>query len=310
VRPGPWVGVGAAALLEVAGCAAPAPPTNAWLEVEVVRGLGPEQGEAAARVEVVLDLTPSMAAPLQGESSSLEAARAGAAQLLRSVPLNVPATLVAFGSTGPACDAPPLVLGPEKGRPPVLALEAEQLTPGTEASLASTLDHVVAALKAENASEHTRVVVFTSLVPQCGGDLCAAAEKLLASGATLDLVVFGDRLVPACLRSFVVPGGPPASVLRRTDPEPVSYRLVAAPAGPVRDPLEGTAGERPVPVDAGPGVIELALTPPLDVPVVLSAGTLLRLRVIDFPGASPPVRDWVVETAAPPRGTSEATSSR
>ena len=308
MRPGSWIGLlAAAALLEVAGCAAPTPPSKAWLEVDVARGLASERGAKAARVEVVMDVTPSMAATTSGGSSSLEAARAGAAQLLRSIPFDVPATLVAFGSTGPACDAPPLVLGPEAGRPPVLALQAEQLTPATEASLASTLDSVVAALAAEKASEHPRVVVFTSLAPQCGGDLCAAAEKLLASGATLDLVVLGERLVPACLRSFVVRGGPPPSVERRTDPEPVSYRLVAAPAGPVRDPLEGTAGERPVPVDAGPGVVELALTPPLDVPVVLSAGTLLRLRVIDFPAASPPVRDWLVETAAPPP---EATSSR
>jgi hypothetical protein len=182
------------------------------------------------------------------------------------------------------------------------------LTPAAEASLASTLDSVATALAAEKVPEHTRVVVFTNLAPQCGGDLCAAGEKLVATGATLDLVVLGEGLAPACLRSFALWSGPPASVLRRTDPEPVSFRLVAAPAGPVRDPTEGVAGERPVAVDAGPGLIKLALTPPLDVPVVLSAGTLLRLRVIDFPETSPPARDWVVETAAPPPDTAEGAS--
>jgi hypothetical protein len=176
--------------------------------------------------------------------------------------------------------------------------------------LASTLDSVASALAAEKAAEHARVVVFTNLVSQCGGDLCAAGEKLLATGATLDLVVFGEGLVPDCLRSFSVWSGPPASVVRRTDPEPISFRLLAAPDGPVREPAEGVAGERPVQVDAGPGVVELALTPPLDVPVVLSAGSLLRLRVIDFPGASPPMRDWVVETAAPPPEFSDGASPR
>ncbi|HME68792.1 MAG TPA: hypothetical protein VKM54_02875 [Myxococcota bacterium] len=309
MRPGPWIRpLTAFALLGVAGCVAP-PPPKAWLEVDVARGLAPEPGEARpARVEVVMDVTPSMAAATRGKSSNLDAARAGAAQLLRSIPPDVPATLVAFGATGAACDASLLVLGPESGRPAVLALRAEELTPAAEASLASTLDSVATALAAEKVAERTRVVVFTDLVAQCGGDPCAAGEKLLATGATLDLVVLGDGSVPACLRSPVLPSGLPASVSRRTDTDPVSFRLVAAPAGPAREPTDGVAGERPVRVDAGPATVELALTPPLDVPVVLPAGTLLRLRVIDFPGASPPVRDWLVETAAPPADASQAAS--
>jgi hypothetical protein len=301
----------ASALLGLAGCLAPPPPPNAWLEVDVARGLSAGSETAApVRVEVVLDATPSMAVAARGRSSDLDAARAGAAQLLRALPPDVPATLVAFGVSGPACEAPPLVLGPESGRPAVLALRAEEMSPAAEASLASTLDSVAIALAEGKVAERTRVVVFTDLASQCGGDPCAAGEKLLATGATLDLVVLGEAQVPACLRSPVLPGGLPASVSRRTDADPVSFRLGAAPAGPARAPADGVAGERAMPVDPGPAMVELALTPPLDVPVVLSPATLLRLRVIDFPGASPPLRNWLVETAAPPAEASPAASPR
>lgn len=296
-------------LLGAAGCLPP-PPQQAWLEVEVARGLAPaEAGAAPARVEVVMDVTPGATPVARSRSPNLDAARAGAAQLLRSVPPDVPATLVALGANGPACEAPPLVLGPESGRPGVLALRAEELTPVAEASLASTLDSVAAALAAAQVAERTRVVVFSDFVAKCGGDPCAAGQKLLAAGATLDLVVLGGGPVPACLQSLAPPGGVPAAVARRTDPDPVSFRLVAAPAGPERETTDGVAGELPVRVDAGSAIVELALTPPLEVPVELSVGTLLRLRVIDFPGASPPVRDWLVESGAPPAEAPQAGSS-
>jgi len=279
------------------------------MEVDIARGLAAGPGTAApARVEVVLDVTPSMAAAARGKSSNLDAARAGAAQLLRALPPDVPATLVAFGVSGPACQAPPLVLGPESGRPAVLALRAEEMSPVAEASLASTLDSVAIALAEQEVAERTRVVVFADFASQCGGDPCAAGAKLLATGATLDLVVLGEAQVPACLRSPVLPGGLPASVSHRTDANPVSFRLMAAPAGPARAPADGVAGERAMRVDPGPAMVELALTPPLEVPVVLSPGALLRLRVIDFPEASPPLRDWAVETAPPPPDVSKEAS--
>jgi len=309
MRPLPWRGpLGALALLGVAGCLAP-PPQNAWLQVDVARGLASGPGAALpARVDVVMDVTPSMAAAVRGKSSNLDAARAGAAQLLRSIPPDVPATLVAFGTRAPACEAPPLVLGPESGRAAVLAVRAEEMSPVAEASLASTLDSVATALAVEKVAERTRVVVFTDFALKCGDDPCKAGEKLLATGATLDLVVLGGGQVPACLRSPALLSGFPTSVSHRTDAAPVSFRLVGAPTGPPRAPAEGIAGERPMRADAGPATVELGLTPPLDVPVVLSAGSLLRLRVIDFPEAVPPVRDWLVETAAPPADPSQTDS--
>ncbi|HYB13774.1 MAG TPA: hypothetical protein VEG67_09885 [Myxococcota bacterium] len=311
MRPRAWPQTLAACVsLGVAGCLATSPP-NAWLEVDVARGLSPEAGAAApARVEVVLDVTPGMAVTAQGQRSNLDAARAGAAQLLRRLPADVPATLVAFGATGPECQAPPLVLGPESGRPAVLALRAEGMAPVAEASLASTLDHVATAIAADGGAERTRVVVFTDLATQCGGDLCAAGEKLLATGATLDFVLLGGGQIPACLRSPALPSGLPSSVSRRTEVDPVPFRLLAAPAGPAREPTAGVAGERPMRVDPGPAMVELALTPPLELPVVLSPGALLHLRVIDFPDASPPVREWRLETTAPPADLSQAAAPR
>jgi len=291
------------ALLGAAGClATPAP--NAWFAVDVAHGLASEPDSSGiARVAVVVDVTPSMAAGSRARSSNPEVAQIAAAHLLRSLPQDVPTSLVAFGTRGPTCEAPPLVLGPESGRPGVLALRAEELSPVAEASLAATLDSVAAGLAAGPVGERTRVVVFSDLEPKCGGNLCEAGERLMSTGATLDLVVLGGSQVPACLKSPAPPLGLPGAVSRGTDLVPVSFRLVAAPDGPTRVPANGVAGERPLRVDPGPAVVELGLTPPLEVPVVLSAGTLVRLRVMDFPAASPPVRDWSVATEAPPAET-------
>jgi hypothetical protein len=295
-------------LLGAAGClATPAP--NAWLAVDVAAGLAREADTSAiARVAVVVDVTPSMAAGNFVRSSNPEVAQIAAAHLLRSLPQDVPTSLVAFGTRGPACEAPPLLLGPESGRPGVLALRAEELSPAAEASLASALDSVAAELAAGPVGDRTRVVVFSDFEPKCGGDLCEAGERLVSTGATLDLVVLGGGQVPACLRSPAPPVGLPDVVSRGTDLPPVSFRLVAAPDGPPRVPANGVAGERPLRVDPGAAMVELALSPPLDVPVLLSAGALLRLRVMDFPAASPPVRDWLVQTEAPPAETTGVAS--
>jgi hypothetical protein len=184
------------------------------------------------------------------------------------------------------------------------------MTPSAEASLASTLDDVAEALAAEKVAERTRVVVFTDLTRECGGDPCKAVEKLLATGATMDLVVLGEEEVPACFRETSLPSGVPASVSSRTVTDSVAFQLVGAPSGPPRLPADGVAGGPPMQADPGPAVVELALNPPLQVPVVLPAGSLLRLRVIDFPEAVPPVRDWQVDTAAAPAEPSRAASSQ
>jgi hypothetical protein len=40
----------------------------------------------------------------------------------------------------------------------------------------------------------------------------------------------------------------------------------------------------------------IALTPPLEVgPITLAPGGVVRVRVLDFPAASPPVREWSLE---------------
>ena len=90
--------------------------------------------------------------------------------------------------------------------------------------------------------------------------------------------------------------------------DPPVYRIVAYDPGPEREPFvlaEGRADAARRRVPAGPVTIELGLDPPALIgPLVLSPGTWTRVRVIEFPGLDPPVREWVwtTEPLAPGSG--------
>ena len=284
-----------ATLLGVAACAS-APPPEALLDVRVAQGLAvAPEATPAARVEVVLDLTPSMRARDGSYGSRADVARAAAAQLLRTLPPEAPATLVAFGTSGPECESAPVRFGPETGHASVLALHTDALTPVAEASLSSTLNSVTSEIVAAGAAERTRVVVISDLSSECGSDLCAAAAAVVGVGATLDLVMIGGTEVPACLSDLATPRSSPSLVTRATDTEPFSFRVRGAPEGPERSEISGVAGAAPLALAPGAAVVDVPLSPPLSVPLVLEAGQVTRLRVIDFPAARPPVREWRIE---------------
>ncbi len=286
-----------ATLLGVGACAS-APPPEALLDVRVMQGLAVAPGApSTSRVEVVLDVTPSMQAREGRYGTRADVARAAAAQLLRALPPEAPATLVAFGASGPECEATPIRLGPEVGYASVLALHTDALAPVAEASLSQTLGSVTSEIVAAGAAERTRVVLISDLSDECGSDLCAAAAALVGTGATLDLVVIGDADVPACVADLTAPRSVPGVVARATDTEPFSFRVRAAPDGPVRAEASGVAGGAPIALAPGAAVVDVPLSPPLSVPLVLEAGQVTQMRVIDFPAATPPLRDWQIGLA-------------
>jgi hypothetical protein len=291
--------LGAAALLALS-CATPSARPEAELSIEVLAGLSrvPAWGPGApSRVELLLDVRPNVSQRRVGRASGLEVARAAAADLLEALPAETPVTLTTLGAEHSAsCDP---VADPEatRGTPRDLGDLVARAFPRRRASLAEGLRAIAVSLP-DDAGAH--VVVITDLGEDCGGDLCEAARAVVERGAALDLVAVDDVAVPSCLAALVPPTDAPAplaEVIALTAP-----RFQATP-GPGRldgeEPAtaSGVAGGPPVRVASGPVRVEVELDPPLVIPdLVLTPGVAHRLRILDFPSASPPARDWELET--------------
>ena len=84
-------------------------------------------------------------------------------------------------------------------------------------------------LSASDDLADSRVVVFSDLGSECGGDLCDAAEMLVDSGARLDFVVLGDAAPPACFDSLTPAEPEPDDSLVQ---DPPVFRVVAYDPGP------------------------------------------------------------------------------
>jgi hypothetical protein len=153
------------------------------------------------------------------------------------------------------------------------------------------------ALSTRGELAHSRVVVFSDLGAECGGDLCTAAEMLLDAGARLDFVVLGGAATPACFETLTAREPPPDEALRL---QPPVFRIVAYDPGPEREPFllaEGRADGSRRRVPAGPVTVLVGFDPPsLIGPMVLSPGTWTHIRVVEFPGLDPPVREWIWST--------------
>jgi hypothetical protein len=239
---------------------------------------------------ILLDATASMRARATGNVTRFEAARAQADELLDTLPSDYRVSVDAIGGNGHTeCGAPELVIGPISGADGASAASALQdLSAEGEASLAEALRDLTLDLKAELAADGARVIVFTDLEETCGGDICSAVSGLVEAGASLDLVVLGERPTPAC----VTTANSSVAVPQVPMPPPIRFQVLPA----VGSPVAGVAGSAPVTVHAGAARVEVALTPPLEIgPLTLSPGGLVRVRVLDFPDASPPVREWSLE---------------
>jgi len=277
-------------------CANEAPPSTelARVSVEVLRGFSPEDvapRENTAPVVLLLDATRSMLAPTPEGLTYYAAAQHAATRFANDLPSQRAMWLYALGSSD-SPDCQPVFRGsraPTAAARGPLVEEIASVRPQGEGGLAKALDTVREELWRADALMGARVVVFSDLVPGCGGDICAAATKLLAGGARLDVVAIGEAQAPACLRE---PTGlseslpPPA-----TGDRPVHYRLeVAKPEPMVVGCSE--AGGLPIAAPAGRGAVVVELDPPLRVEAYFAPGHRHVLQVLDFPALDPQTRHW------------------
>ena len=98
------------------------------------------------------------------------------------------------------------------------------IQPASEGSLGAALEALQRELGAEVA--RSRVVLFTDLGAECGGDLCMAGSTLVAGGAQLELVLLSDAVLPECFTGFA-PADPPRVAADVTLPPVPSYRVEA-----------------------------------------------------------------------------------
>jgi hypothetical protein len=151
-------------------------------------------------------------------------------------------------------------------------------------------------LAQSGALSRSRIVVFSDLGGECGGDLCTAAELVLDDGARLDFVVLGPMPEPGCFAELA----PAPSPIPTPQAEPPDVRIIAYDPDPEREELVlavGRADGTPQRVPPGPVTVLLGFDPPsLIGPLVLASDTRTRVRVIEFPGLVPPVREWVWAT--------------
>ena len=296
--------------LVAAGCQSPPPPPAqpAEVSIEILSGFAsrpPVPAPEIERVELLIDVTISLRAGPAG-AEHFRAARRAAARFLDRLPAATPLAVRALGlAPGNGCaSASVLGSGRRKLTPAELATRVETLQPAGEGSLAVALAELRGVLAASGDLGRSRVVVFSDLGSECGGDLCTAAELLLEAGTRLDFVVLGDAAAPACFAELA-PAEPHPEPPLLLDP-PV-FRVVAYDPGPAREPFplaEGRADGSRRRVPAGPVTVLLGFDPPsLIGPLMLSPGTWTHIRVVEFPALDPPVREWVWTTFPLASGT-------
>lgn len=298
--------VATACLLACAGLAPQSSSTStARISVELLTGAPPGLSfsafDAPESLHLIVDVTPSMERGTEHGVARLTGAKAGAIQLLAALPEDTPTSVHVLGSRRSIGCAPPTTLGvtSEIGAA-ALSERIEELEPRSEGSLAGTLRVLARTLADQPVAEPSRVVVFSDLDADCGGDLCKAASELASAGARLDLVLLGEPGLPACLAAPLAvadlgSNGPALS----TGAKPAFRVLRAGSAPDAPQALElaaGTAGRAAVEVE--PGLVEVVVdtNPPERIgPFRAEAGRVTRVRMLEFPGLRPPLREWRVE---------------
>ena len=289
--------------LAAAACQGGPPPAAppAEVSIEILGGFAlrpPVPAPEPERVELLLDVTSSLRAGPVG-AEHFRAARSAAARFVSGLPADTALGVSALGLTpGKSCASATRLGG---GRRELSRAEfgrrLETLQPAGEGSLAVALAELRGAISGSDDLARSRVVVFSDLGTECGGDLCDAAGMLLESGIRLDFVVLGDAPAPACLESLTSAEPPPDDSLVQ---DPPVFRIVAYDPGPEREPFllaEGRADGTRRSVPAGPVTVLVGFDPPsLIGPMVLSPGTWTHIRVVEFPALDPPVREWIWST--------------
>jgi len=277
------------------------------VSVEVWSGLSQRPAVSAGepeRVEILLDLTTSMRAAAPGGPPRHAAARSAALRLAKALdpqtPLGVRALGITKGEDG-CTDALTLEPGSRAVDSSSLGPLLASLRSTSESSLAGALQQLAEELG--DARQGARVVVFSDLGSECGGDLCAAADALVAGGARLDLVLLADVSVPQCIAGLSPSGAPRAAELDRPALA-VPFRIHAHEVGSAAGGeliARGSSDGPPTTVPPGPATLVLEMSPPAVIgPLVLEPGTHTRVRVLDFPALDPPTREWSWDTEPEP----------
>jgi hypothetical protein len=288
------------------GCASPPPASTALpelspearLSVELIQGFSGRPVSPPAgpeRVEVLIDVTSSMEAATQPGPGRHLAARRAAVRLVAALPRDSFVGLHALGVAGGDECNPAFRTGhsgPGEAREDLVG-RIEELRPAGEASLAQAVGGLRFYLTAMETLARSRVVILSDLGEECGGDLCEELTRMVAGGARVELVVFGETRLPSCIEDFEVAGA------WRADAEApaMHFRAEAAAAdGVPLDTVVGLVGGEPVAIPAGPVRVLIGLDPSAAFgPVDLAPGTTTRLRILDFPALDPPVREWIWE---------------
>ncbi len=296
--------LGLVGLVLLVACATP-PAPEAYLRVDVAIGAAPARPEEPdPAVHLLLDLSSSLSA------SEAAMARALAARILQDVAPESSASVSVLGlASGPPAACTPAI---PIGGPNDHALDLAELVTGLGGVTESSLARELGRLERRGADlAGTRVVVVGDLGDQCAAPraACAQASALVAAGVELELLLVGDRPIASCWTGLLprqspvdVAAPPPGAAPRvRVGWRESRVRApgIAAGIGALEREAEIPARER-IALPAGPVRITIDLDPPEIVgPLLLPPGVETRVRILDFPSLSPPVREVFVDTIGP-----------
>lgn len=290
------------ALATSLGCAALHSPPPGELALEVFSGaVSPVRWPEPGPVVLVLDRSRSMRIASEGAPSRFETARAAARRFAGSLPESVPVALWTIGDpASPACSVAPLAAAEGAGHPHLIGA-LETLRSGGEGGIDQALGEVRRALERDGVAARTRVVVFTDLGAQCGGDVCTAARALVDAGASLDWVLVGDAEAPDCdLGSKTVAGAPEPvrDAMPAAAPGFRAQRVATEERSGDAETLAGVAGGPPLRLAPGEYDVVVEFDPPARVgPLAVRSGQRTRLRILHFPAAPSPVHEWHVDSS-------------
>ena len=141
-----------------------------------------------------------------------------------------------------------------------------------------------------------RVVLVSDVSGECTPLLCAAAQRLAASGTWLDLVQIGPGTPPPCISELRVAATSPAFLSSQTSAPAFRIETLESAAQQRSVLARGNAQAGPVTVAPGLRMIVVELSPEEQIgPILLQDRQRTRVRLMDFPLSAPGKREWVVE---------------
>jgi hypothetical protein len=273
-----WLAVGSSCVTPQGGVAIA--PGEAQVRVEVYQGLRPGT-IPDPELDVLVDITPLLGpdeAP--GPDADLTPlAETFATRIASLLPVGQSKTRYHGFQRIRSADAPPAAC-PE---------------PDRETFAVAALDGLREKLAAAG-TQPSRVVLVSDVSAECTPLLCAAAQRLAASGTWLDLVQIGPGTPPSCIADLKVANGSPAFLTGQPAAPAFRIESLESPTGASSVLARGNAQGSPVAVSPGLRMIIVELKPEEQIgPVLLQDRQRTRVRLMDFPLSAPGRREWVVE---------------